>query len=165
MDIPIIAKVIGFDKLKRNFKQFKDKRQLLKDYDAFLADIRIYKMLPELMGKEFYQRKKYPCPVKLHGHESSEDLQKVLNKAAGSTFFALGNGPNYSVRVGKTFQKDKEVGQNTLQALGQAIGYATVHDEIDFDQVCQISIRVGSSPELPIYNHLSDADLKAAMMD
>jgi rubrerythrin len=26
LDIPVIAKVIGFDKLKRNFKQYKDKR-------------------------------------------------------------------------------------------------------------------------------------------
>ena len=26
LDIPCIAKVIGFDKLKRNFKQYKDKR-------------------------------------------------------------------------------------------------------------------------------------------
>ncbi len=54
MDLPCIAKVIGFDKLKRNFKQYKDKRLLVKDYDAFLADLRVYKMLPEVLGKEFY---------------------------------------------------------------------------------------------------------------
>lgn len=65
--IPQIAKVMGFDKLKRKFKQFKDKRSLLKQFDGFLADIRIYKMLPECLGKEFYDRKKFPCPVKLHG--------------------------------------------------------------------------------------------------
>mmetsp|Transcript_366 Transcript_366/g.490 ORF Transcript_366/g.490 Transcript_366/m.490 type:complete len:263 (-) Transcript_366:174-962(-) len=118
LNIPCIAKVIGYDKLKRNFKQFKDKRQLLKDYDAFLADLRVYKMLPELMGKEFYQRKKYPCPIKLHGLDSGKDLEKQLNAAAASTFFQLGNGPNYSVKVGKTFQKEKEIGQNTMQALG-----------------------------------------------
>jgi len=29
VDSPCIAKVIGYDKLKRNFKQFKDKRALL----------------------------------------------------------------------------------------------------------------------------------------
>ena len=41
-----------------------------------------------------------------------------------------------------------------------------MHDEIDFDQVCQISMRVGSSPELPVYNNLTQADLSAyAMMD
>ena len=75
MKIPCIAKVIGFDKLKRNFRQYKDKRNLLKEYDAFLADIRVYKMLPELMGKEFYEKKKYPCPVKMHGFESSKALE------------------------------------------------------------------------------------------
>ena len=40
LNIPTIAKVIGFDKLKRNFKQYKDKRNLLKEYDSFLADLR-----------------------------------------------------------------------------------------------------------------------------
>lgn len=67
MDVPCIAKVIGFDKLKRNFKQFKDKRALLKEYDAFLADLRIYKMLPDCLGREFYRDKKFPCPLKMHG--------------------------------------------------------------------------------------------------
>lgn len=72
-------------------------------------------MLPELMGKEFYQRKKYPCPVKLHGLEGgSKALQSQLNAAAASTFFMLGNGPNYSIKVGKTFQKEKEVAQNAM---------------------------------------------------
>ena len=66
LDIPVIAKVIGYDKLKRNFKQYKDKRQLLKDYDSFLADLRVYKMLPEVLGKEFYASKKYPAPIKVH---------------------------------------------------------------------------------------------------
>ena len=75
LNIPCIAKVIGFDKLKRNFRQYKDKRQLLKDYDSFLADIRVYKMLPELMGKEFYQRKRYPCPIKVHGFDSPKALE------------------------------------------------------------------------------------------
>ena len=54
LKIPTIAKVIGFDKLRRNYKQYKDRRQLLKDYDAFLSDLRVYKMLPEVLGKEFY---------------------------------------------------------------------------------------------------------------
>ena len=113
-------------------------------------------MLPELMGKEFYQKKKYPCPVKLHGFETPAELEAQLNKAAAATFFALGNGPNYSIRVGKTFQQSKDIAKNTLQALGQAIAYATVHDDIEFESVCQISMRVGSSPELPVYNRLSE---------
>lgn len=75
LKIPCIAEVIGFDRLKRDFRQFKDKRVLLKDYDLFLADIRIYKMLPEMLGKEFYAKKAFPCPIKVHGFDSSKELE------------------------------------------------------------------------------------------
>ena len=66
--------MIGYDKLKRNFRQFKDRRTLIKEYDGFLADIRIYQMLPECLGKEFYEKKKFPCPIKLHGFETPKQL-------------------------------------------------------------------------------------------
>jgi hypothetical protein len=69
LDIPCIAKVIGFDKLKRNYHQFKDKRALCKEYDTFLSDLRVYKMLPEQLGNEFYTHKKYPVPIKVHGFD------------------------------------------------------------------------------------------------
>ena len=87
LNIPCIAEVIGFDRLKRDFRQFKDKRQLLKDFDLFLADIRIYKMLPEMLGKEFYSKKQFPCPIKVHGFESDKELEKQLNSAASSAYF------------------------------------------------------------------------------
>lgn len=102
LKIPCIAKVIGYDKLKKNFKQFKDKRKLLNEYDHFLADLRIYKMLPEALGREFYSKKKYPCPIKLHGFKTPKELQKQLNQASKATFFIEGNGPNYSLKVGIT---------------------------------------------------------------
>jgi len=82
LDIPCIAEVIGFDRLKRDFHQFKDKRQLCRDYDLFLADIRIYKMLPDMLGKEFYSKKAYPCPIKLHGFDSAAGLESKLNEAS-----------------------------------------------------------------------------------
>jgi len=75
LDLPQIAKVIGVDKLRRKYKQFKDRKTLAKQYDGFLADIRVYKMLPECLGKEFYDKKKFPCPIKLHGFESPKQLQ------------------------------------------------------------------------------------------
>ena len=62
-----MAEVIGYDRLKREFKQYKDKRALSNDFDVFLADLRIYKMLPECLGKEFYSKKLYPAPLKVHG--------------------------------------------------------------------------------------------------
>ena len=52
-----------------------------------MSDLRVYKMLPEALGKEFYSKKKYPCPLKLHGFSDPKELQKQLNKAAKATFF------------------------------------------------------------------------------
>lgn len=75
------------------------------DYDLFLADLRVYKMLPEALGKEFYAKKRYPCPLKLHGFTDAKDLEMQLNNAAKATYFMQGNGPNYSMRIGRTSQE------------------------------------------------------------
>lgn len=89
----------------------------MKEYDGFLADIRVYKLLPECLGKEFYDKKKFPCPIKLHGFQTPKQLQEQLNSAAQATYFTLGNGPNYSVKVGRTNQDPKEVAKNSQSAL------------------------------------------------
>jgi len=31
-------------------------------------------MLPELLGKEFYSKKAFPYPIKVHGFDSEKDL-------------------------------------------------------------------------------------------
>ena len=160
--MPCIAKVLGYDKLKREFKQYKDKRSLLKEYDLFLADLRVYKMLPECLGKEFYAHKKFPCPIKVHGFAGKE-LEAQLNKSVATTTFMMGNGPNYSIRVGKTFQDAKDVAENVLASLKHAIAVMGVHDDIEFAHVCQATLRCGDSPELPFYNFLTKEDLEACM--
>lgn len=71
----------------------------------------------------------------------------------------LGNGPNYSVRIGRTNQDAKEVAKNSMQALGQVLAYTTVHDDIAFDKVVQVCLKAGSSPELPVFNQLSPKDI------
>ena len=74
-------------------------------------------MLPELLGKDFYEKKAYPCPIKVHGLNDSE-LQDHLNKAAQSSYFIMGNGPNYSVKIGKISQDATDVAKNVEAALG-----------------------------------------------
>ena len=51
-------------------------------------------MLTECLGKEFYNKKVYPYPLKLHGFESNKDLESPLNTASESAYFIPGNGPN-----------------------------------------------------------------------
>lgn len=134
MDIGCIAEVIGFDRLKRDFHQYKDKRALLNDYDLFLADIRVYKLLPEKLGKEFYQKKVYPCPVKLHGLDQ-QGLQDQLNTASKCAYFMAGNGPNYTMKIGRVSQDAKDVVKNISAALPKILGSVSCWDDITFDKV------------------------------
>ena len=161
LKVPCIAKVIGYTKLKKEFKQFKDKRSLLRDYDLFLADLRIHKMLPECLGKEFYSKKKYPCPLKVHGFPDPKSLQQQLNRAAKATYFMQGNGPNYSVKVGRTSQEAKEIADNIEQALPFALGYVMDKDGIKFSKIQSISLKAGESPELPVFNQLTKTEVLA----
>lgn len=163
LDIPCIAQVIGYSKLKKEYHQFKDKKNLLKQFDLFLADLRIYKMLPECLGKKFYIKKKYPCPIKLHGFATGKELENQLNKASQATYFMQGNGPNYALRVGRTSQEPKDIANNIEEALPQALAYVSAFsdDTIKFSNVQSITVKVGESPELPIFNQLQQSEVQA----
>jgi len=51
-------KVIGVTKLKKKYKPYEAKRQLCNSYDIFLSDDRVIPILPKLIGKSFYEKKK-----------------------------------------------------------------------------------------------------------
>ena len=75
----------------------------------------------------------------------------------------LGNGPNYSFKVGRYSQEAKDVAKNVEVALSSALGYVTCWDAIDFGKLSQMTIRIGDSIELPVYSHLEKVDLDAYM--
>ena len=70
-----------------------------------------------------------------------------------------GNGPNYSVRVGRTSQDAGKIAENIEQVLPYALSYVCAHDDIKFSSIQQISVKVGESPELPIFNQLEKSDI------
>jgi hypothetical protein len=57
------TKVIGYSKLRKNYHQYQEKRELCRSYAAFFADDRIVPMLPAVLGKVFFEKKKQPLPV------------------------------------------------------------------------------------------------------
>ena len=58
--------MLGVDKLKKRYKAFEQKRALLAEYDVFMVDDRVIKIVAECLGKTFYKSKsKRPIPVRL----------------------------------------------------------------------------------------------------
>lgn len=71
-----VGRVIGLNKLKAKYKSFESRRQLLGEYDVFLADHRIVTYLPQVLGKVFYKGgAKRPIPVTLEGKRQNVDEQ------------------------------------------------------------------------------------------
>ena len=60
-----VTKVLRVSNLKKKFATHEQKRQLCRDYTLFLADTRILPLLPKLLGKTFFKKKKQPVPVEL----------------------------------------------------------------------------------------------------
>jgi ribosome biogenesis protein UTP30 len=63
LNLPCVAKVIGYSKLKKNYPTYNDKRKLAYEFDGFFCDYKIYNLLRKPLGKVFYERKKYVFPV------------------------------------------------------------------------------------------------------
>ncbi|KAK4985924.1 proteasome-interacting protein cic1 [Elasticomyces elasticus] len=80
-----VQRVIGITKLKAKYKPFENRRQLLSEYDIFLADDRIITSLPQALGKIFYKGgAKRPVPVSLEGRrEKAADGVKRLKISEG----------------------------------------------------------------------------------
>ena len=90
----------------------------------------------------------------------NDGLKDQLNTASESVYFMSGNGPNYTIKIGRVSQDPKEIVKNISMALPKVLGNVTCWDDIKFDKVQQISLKIDDSVELPIYNFLNEEDIK-----
>lgn len=61
-----IGRIIGYSKLKAKYRSFESRRQLLAEYDVFLADDRIITRLVDTLGKIFYKDSaRRPIPIRI----------------------------------------------------------------------------------------------------
>jgi len=100
-----INRVIGITKLKAKYKSYESRRQLLAEYDVFLADDRIITYLPKTLGKIFYKgTSKRPIPVNLAaGVKSWKDSEgKKVKSEKGSS--AVGAPQNVAREIEAALQ-------------------------------------------------------------
>ncbi|KAJ1674465.1 proteasome-interacting protein cic1, partial [Spiromyces aspiralis] len=143
-----IKNVIGVSELQTKYKAFEKKRQLLTQYDLFVADERIMNLLPKLVGAKFFMKKKQPSLVDL----TKTDIKKELEKALHSTYMIVPAGTCISIRIGRTSFSDKALAENIEYATGQVVRRLPRK----WNNVQSISIKTPNSVALPIYNSLPD---------
>ena len=79
MEVCGVAKVLGISKLRNNYKPHEAKRQLCDSYDLFCADARVLPILPKLLGKSFFKKKKQPIPVDLTKKDWAAQILSLIH--------------------------------------------------------------------------------------
>merc|ERR1712216_376566 len=148
-----IEKVMGISKLRDRYKQYEDKRQLCNSFDLFLADDAVVPLLPRLLGKTFFQKKRQPIPVSFR---SGEKLAKVLQRARDSTCFYPGWGACSAVKVGRTDFEAHEIVANVERVVSAMVENIPKK----WSNVQSIHLKTHDSVALPIFNNLPNQTLR-----
>jgi ribosome biogenesis protein UTP30 len=164
--VPGFDRVIGYKQLRDSFKEFKQRRELLKEHDEFFCDDRILPMLPRLVGKTFFQARKHPLPVrisKVMASASAEaraaSLDKVLGGARDATWIRLlGQGVNFSVKAGFPFFTPSELVDNVMEILKAS----PKHVEGGWHGLQAVYLKSTTSLPLPLFATIPDPALAKA---
>ncbi|KAG5854416.1 hypothetical protein ANANG_G00037610 [Anguilla anguilla] len=139
-----ITEVIPFKVLKTEYKPFEAKRRLLGNFDLFLADSRIYRLLPSHIGKHFYTSKKVPLSVNLQSQQLAQGLERLIQ---GSTLCVSKKGCCCMARVAHSGMTTDEVVENIMAAVSTIASNLPLKGK----SIKIIHLKSQSSVALPIY--------------
>ena len=123
IEFPFATKIFDLEKLRLKYSRFNERRNLLKDFDLFLCDSRVYMILKRFLGKPFFANKKYPIPVQLDYSKPDEiknDITNVVNKRVA---FYMTHGPNYSIKAARVVMDTEEAVNNIINVAARTISH------------------------------------------
>ena len=138
-----IAKVLGVSKLRNNYKPHEAKRKLCDSYDLFLADERVIPVLPKLLGKTFFKKKRQPIPVDL----TKKDWAKEIRSKTSATYLSLSSGTCVRVKTGTSAMSVEDVVENTVVAIEGAVK----HIPRRWGNIQSIFVKCNETVALPLY--------------
>jgi ribosome biogenesis protein UTP30 len=150
-NIPV-SKVIKLSKLKSYYKPYEAKRKLCNSYDLFFADKRVIPLLPRLLGKQFFKKKKLPLPVDLTHKNWKEQIEGACS--SGLLYFRTGSCS--VVRVGKASMEAVELVENVVAAIHGVVECVPKK----WGGVRSFHVKLSESLALPVYQAVPDAKLK-----
>lgn len=138
-----VGKVIGVEKLRKNYGQFEQRRKLCDSYDLFLADRRILPRLPSLLGQRFFVTKKFPLFISL---DDGADWQAEIDRALRCSSLTLAGGGTLNVKVGRVSDKHASVADNILAAMDIVVTHIG-----GWDNVRSLFVKTPLSMSVPIF--------------
>lgn len=144
--VTVVDRVVGVTKLEGKFKPYDARRQLMNDYDLFLADDRLTPILPRLLGSKFIDSKKQPLLLNLR---NPAHIKAKLEEAVAGTSFIPTRGVNASVRIGHLrAHTPEQLAENLRTALPAIIGKIPG----GWSNIQAVDVKLAQSVALPVWN-------------
>ncbi|XP_065857021.1 uncharacterized protein [Euphorbia lathyris] len=150
-NIPI-SKIIKLSKLKSDYRPFEAKRKLCDSYDMFFADRRVIPLLPKMLGKQFFNKRKIPVAVDL----KHKNWKEQIERACGSGLLFLRSGTCSVVKVGRISMEKEEILSNVVAAIN---GIAEIVPR-KWGGIRSFHLKLLESLALPVYQTLPDLKLR-----
>uniref|UniRef100_H2ZR76 Ribosomal L1 domain-containing protein 1 n=1 Tax=Ciona savignyi TaxID=51511 RepID=H2ZR76_CIOSA len=156
--VGFVPKIITFESLRKDYKQYEAQRALCGSYDLFLSDDRVTRLVCRQLSKVFYSKKKKPWDIRL----SAKNLNKQFTKLLALTQWNIsGNGDNGIVHFASSSFTVSQICDNLEQVILAIVnklprGWANVRG---------LRLRTDDSIAIPFYlnnEEATDIDLKDA---
>ncbi|XP_075420394.1 ribosomal L1 domain-containing protein 1 isoform X2 [Tenrec ecaudatus] len=145
--IKAVSQIIPLRTLKTEYKPYEAKLRLLGSFDFFLTDARIRRLLPSILGKHFYLRKKMPACVNL----LAKDLSREIKDCIGGTILNISkSGSCSTVRVGHTAMKLQHVVEN-VAAVAKGLSEKLPEK---WESVKLLYLKTDRSVALPVFSSI-----------
>ena len=148
-----LTRILPLSRLRREYRQYKDRRDLLALYDVFLADDRILPLLPSVLGVKFFEKKKQPLPVNLRVKDKRGEVEAALK---GTAMF-IPKGSSLQVKIGRMSMARGEVCENVLGCVEEVVNNIPGK----WGNVQMMGVRALDSITIPIYSSLPLQGIKA----
>ncbi|KAJ0989003.1 hypothetical protein J5N97_007359 [Dioscorea zingiberensis] len=147
-----VSEVITLSQLRSDYRPYEARRRLCDSHDLFFADRGVIPLLPRLIGKHFFKKKKIPLPLEFSRKSWPEHLRQCL----GSTLLYLRSGTCSGLKVGRVSQDREQIVDNVLAAIEGAVQLVPKK----WSNVRSLHIKSVESLALPIYQALPESGLK-----
>ncbi|XP_054285013.1 ribosomal L1 domain-containing protein 1-like [Macrosteles quadrilineatus] len=149
LEINFINKVMPIRMIRKEYSQYEMRQKLVDQFDIILADSRILKSLPSVLGRAVMYKRKMPIPVNLTMKKLR--LKKHLRDAVCKTQMTVkSNGHCSLVQVGHTKMSGSEVATNIVEV---AKSLETMFPG-GWKNIRCLTVKTAKSTSLPVYMSL-----------
>jgi ribosome biogenesis protein UTP30 len=143
-----VKKVIAIKSLKKKFKSPEMRRNLANRFSVFMAEEAVLEMMPDLLGRYFYDVKKAKIPFPIE-KISDADISRVRN----STRFRLATGPVVGAKIGRLESMEISAIVENATAVIQAVEKFAAKKS---NKIVAIEVQITDSLALPLYQLVAE---------